>query len=145
MSTMSIQQIHDIIDNQIPLILQKEGIQIMNYAKKIIDDIYNSYSPFAYERTYELYDSMKMKIVKEENEWVLQVYIDDKKHSYNPTWKYNKPSTYAEIFEKFKKGFYGRDKGYDVMGGTKEEWIDTGKAIEFFINEMQKKFKILRF
>ena len=136
----SISDYYKKLDSVIISSLEKEGIAIMNYLKKIIEeDIYNTYEPFAYERTYELYDMMKMKVEKQNNLYTLVVYIDDKQHSYNPTWRYRKPSTYIEILEKFKKGFYGRDKGYDVMGEAKEYWEETGNAFKYLLNELKKK------
>ena len=120
--------------------LEKKGLEIMTHLKQTIENyIYNTYTPFAYERTMELYDSMKMKVEKQGNTYILCVYIEDKKHSYNSTWRYRKPSTYPEIFEKFKEGFYGRDRGYDVMGDENKYWIETRKAFNDVLNELKKK------
>ena len=119
--------------------MEKIGLKILTHVKQTIEDyIYNTYEPFVYERTYELYDAMKLKVEKQWNTYIMCVYIDDKKHSYNPTWRYRKPSTYTEIFEKFKEGFYGRNKGYDVIGDEHEYWIETRKAFEYVLNELKK-------
>ena len=143
-NTISVSQLHDLIEKQVIIALEKEGIAIMNYLKeKIETDIYNTYTPFQYERTMELYDCIKMKVNKIGDELVLQVYIEDKKHTYNPTW-FGQIATYPEIFDKFKEGFYGRDRGYDVIGDLQEEWLGTQKAISFLANELKKKFKIVR-
>lgn len=146
MSTVNVNELRRIIKQQTRISMEKLGLEIMNYLKKLIDEyIYSTYTPFVYERTMELYDSMSIKVEETDDIIYLQVYIDNKIHSYNPTWRYKKPSTYPEIFEKFKEGFYGRDRGYDVVGDTEEEWINTGKAFEFIFKELSKKFKVLRF
>lgn len=135
--------------------LEKVAIEIQQTIRlNILTEIYGSFTPEVYKRTYELLNSVWINpVVKDSNNFYIEIEIpNDVLHS-NPRIFPNpdigvavgEHPSLAKVAEIFATGVaYGRGgKNIDVIKDTEDEYIETGKALKLVINELKKKFDVI--
>ena len=140
---------------EITRILNDIAIEIQQFLRvKILEEIYNSYTPKVYERSEQLLNSAQIKpIVKDANNFYIEVYIpEDVYHSVasiydHPDIGITKGSnpTLSQVMQVFEMGYgYGRGgQSLDPVGDTANEYIEQGKALKFIISKLKKKFDVI--
>ena len=137
-----IEDFYNDTDNKLQQSMYNLASEIVDGLENLIKEkIYGSYSPKVYERTYELYDAIKVEVVKKGIcNYELSIKISNERHPDNPTW-IGEEDTFEKILEKFAdNGFYRRNGGIDVMQLTYLEWIEMGKALNIIKDYLSKWF-----
>ena len=123
-----IDRIKQNINKAIKESLQKVANEIYNdWREKVENEIY-SYPTANYEKTWELYNSIKVSQVEQNGDkFSVSIYIEDEIHGYTEYWT-EENSSYPDIYNKFRFGFH-KGEVIDPSDEIREEYIDMGRWI----------------
>lgn len=138
----SFEELYSKLQPTIGEILRDEAEKIKGIIQDyVITVIYSSYSPYIYNRTLELLNSIIIDYKIVDNEYIAEIKIDTNMMQ-SPSNSYNQellPIT--DIAQMFADG-YGYERGgenMDMIGDTYENYIATGDAIKDILNMLKSK------
>lgn len=107
------------------------------WQDKVKAEMY-SYQNKQYEKTWELFDSVKITPVMEQGDgFVVEIYVEDKLHGDTPQWT-GTVSTYPKIYDMFANGFHN-DQELNPSKEIQEEYILTKKWLDELKEDLRSK------
>jgi hypothetical protein len=112
-----------------------------------LESVYSSRSPH-YDYTELLLNSARVSEPRKVgNEWIIEIYIDDKEMHSNPAW-YNLEELGIEVGDAVslfkvseRMDIIGRSE--NIMDTMKEKWLDNKQALDYILNKLRSKYDIL--
>ena len=112
-----------------------------------LESVYSSRSPH-YEYTELLLNSARVSEPRKVgNEWIIEIYIDDKEMHSNSAW-YNleelgiKVGDSVSLFEVSERMAI-IERSDNIMDTMKEKWLDNKVALDYILNRLKQKYDIL--
>lgn len=149
MKTYSEDVFYKELEKDIKEALKEVSLQIKKDIEDYIDEnIYNAYEPLVYERTRKLFESVEVTPVKKVGEeWYVEIYISEEKHSENKYW-HEEEKGYDKIIEFFEKGKadWRDNEKVETISLAEKEWIgkQTGKAYKEILEHLKSKYDIIK-